>query len=331
MSEFRIEVVRIGEIERLPNSDFLSLTRVHGGYPSIVRTGDLREGDLAVYCPVDSLIPVSHPKFAFLAERQGSRDGKHRVRAARLRGTFSMGLLVQAEPDMREGDDVRERLGIEKYEPPEPMSMGGDNEPNPGFIPNYTDIEGLRRWPEVLAEGEEVLITEKLHGANGRAVWSRDRLWVGSHNAIKKEDPDNMWWKAAAQAGLREKLKGVPDLVLYFEVYGWVQDLRYGAPNSGHVWIACFDAFRVGDGNYAGVDEFLGLVDGLGLPHVPVLHRGPWRKDLAALAEGKTNIGKGDHVREGFVVRPVKERWHDGVGRVILKLHGEGYLLRRNG
>jgi hypothetical protein len=36
-----------------------------------------------------------------------------------------------------------------------------------------------------------------------------------------------------------------------------------------------------------------------------------------------------DHVREGFVVRPVRERYDPAVGRVILKLHGEGFHTRR--
>lgn len=30
-----------------------------------------------------------------------------------------------------------------------------------------------------------------------------------------------------------------------------------------------------------------------------------------------------------MVVRPVKERWDDRIGRVVLKIHGEGYLTRK--
>lgn len=35
------------------------------------------------------------------------------------------------------------------------------------------------------------------------------------------------------------------------------------------------------------------------------------------------------YVREGFVVKPLRERYHPRLGRVILKRHGEGYLLRK--
>lgn len=38
-----------------------------------------------------------------------------------------------------------------------------------------------------------------------------------------------------------------------------------------------------------------------------------------------------DHVREGMVVKPVHERFDDRIGRVVLKLHGEGYLTRKEG
>ena len=69
----------------------------------------------------------------------------------------------------------------------------------------------------------------------------------------------------------------------------------------------------------------------LDIPAVPELYRGPWSPDLARLAEGATVLGNGAHVREGWVVRPVRERVHPDLGRVILKRHGEGYLTRKGG
>jgi hypothetical protein len=38
--------------------------------------------------------------------------------------------------------------------------------------------------------------------------------------------------------------------------------------------------------------------------------------------------GKAVHVREGIVIRPVKERYEHDIGRVILKSVNEAYLLR---
>lgn len=324
MSEFHIHTVRVGEINPHPNADSLSITRVHGGYPCIIRTGELHEGDLAVYIPVDALLHVSRPMFAFLA-KQANKDGWARIKALRLRGIFSMGLLIPADPAWAEGEDVRERLGIEKYDPPDP-GVEEEGMPDPGVLPVY-DIEGVRRWPEVLVEGEEVVLTEKVHGANGRAVWHEGRLHVGSRNLFKTPDGNNLWARVARSWRLEEKLKGTP-FAVYFEAYGAVQDLRYGL-GQGMVKGAVFDVLDVRSRRWLDVDEADRLLADWELPVVPRLYRGPWSMGLSHLAEGPTVIADGANVREGFVVRPVQERWDDRVGRVILKLHGEGYLLRK--
>lgn len=50
---------------------------------------------------------------------------------------------------------------------------------------------------------------------------------------------------------------------------------------------------------------------------------------VCALAEGKSVVPGAKHVREGVVVRPVKERQHRNTGRVVLKWVGVGYLDRK--
>jgi len=82
---------------------------------------------------------------------------------------------------------------------------------------------------------------------------------------------------------------------------------------------------------------------------VPIIYEGPWDPERCnPMCEGSTTIrdidvakyGNGEgivraheptHVREGFVVKPIVERWDPEIGRVILKRHGEGYLLRHKG
>jgi hypothetical protein len=167
-TEHEVRVVRLGNIRKHEGADTLGITEVDGR-PCIVRLADWSPGDVAIYVPIDSLVPVDDPRFAFLAPRAGP-DGFARIRAMRLRGVFSMGLLVPpiddgVEEDITylEGQDVRERLGIRVYEPPIPTG-GGETERDPGFLPVY-DIESARKWAMVvLAEGEEVVLTEKTHG-----------------------------------------------------------------------------------------------------------------------------------------------------------------------
>lgn len=326
MSEFRVEVVRVGPVEKHPNADSLSITKVLGGYPCILRTGDFREGDLAVYVPVDAVVPADDPRWAFL--------GVHRrIKAKRLRGIFSMGLLTPtpdaplAQGEWREGDNAQAALRIEKYEPEIHLHTAGEDEADPGSCPVY-DIEGLRKWGGLLAPGEPVWISEKIHGANARFVHDGTRLWVASRTRFKREDPNSIWWKAAVRYDLANKLAKVPGLAIYGEVYGQVQDLRYGA-GPGEVRLAVFDALDTKTRQWLRPRVLLDLCFALDLPVVPTIYEGPWSPDLVSLAEGKSTVEGANHVREGIVVKPLVERFDARIGRVFLKLPGEGYLTRK--
>lgn len=238
-----------------------------------------------------------------------------------------MGLLTRAEPGWKEGQNVQEELGITKWEPPAELVMGVQDEPSPDFLRIYTDVEGLRRYPNVLLAEEEVVIAEKIHGANARFLFQEGRLWVGSHKKVKREDAQTVWWRVVDTYNLREKFSRFPNMTFYGEIYGPVQDLRYGVPNN-ELQLVLFDAMDTKTGTYLDFDDFMRITAELDLPVVPLLYRGPWKEELRSLANGKTMISGGSHVREGFVIRPIKERWDPQCGRVILKLIGEDYLLR---
>ena len=347
MSEFHVQVVRLGEIKPLENSDFLGITEVYGagGYPCIVKRGDFKPGDLAVYIPVDSVVPDT-AQFNFLAPAQKvpGADGANsrlpvgsvperyrRIVAKRLRGTFSMGLLVPADEGMAEGDDVAAVLGIIKYEPP-PIAFrtgpntGGMDEQDPGLMPCYTDIAGLRRYPFALTEGEEVIITEKIHGENFRAVHDGERLWVGSRTRIKKEADDSRWWQAAKNLDLPSKLTDAPMMAVYGESHGYTGGFPYGVERNT-AGLRLFDVMDTKSRRYLDYDDFVTFCTTHGLPIAPVLYRGPWSSDLRTLANGQSTIDP-SHIREGIVIRPVRERFDPQLGRVILKLHGEEFLIK---
>jgi len=325
MSEFHVTVVELGKIGKHPNGDNLEITTVLGGYPVIMRKGDFQTGDKAIYIPVDAMVPAKDPRFSFLTDDELKLWV--RVKAKKLRGIFSMGLLIKAEPGMEVGQNVQELLGIKKYEPPEEGAhTGGENEKDPGFLPSYTDIEGLRKYKNLLTVGEEVVLTEKIHGANARFVFRDGRLWCGSHHQIKKEDQANLWWRAAKQYQLDTKLQACEETVLYGEVYGQVQKGFGYDISPGLIGLRIFDAYDPTQGKYLDWSDLEKLCTTLALPMVPMLYKGPWNLELIALAEGKTTLAS--HVREGFVVKPTKERWDQHIGRVIFKMIGEGYMLK---
>jgi RNA ligase (TIGR02306 family) len=324
MSEFHVVVVEVGKFAKHPNADTLSITQVMDAYPCIFRTGEFQEGDKAVYVPVDALVPTTDPRFAFLGDTSGKTFAK--IKAKKLRGIFSMGLLVKADPDMEVGTNVQERMGIRKWEPElDKFTTNGECEKDPGYLPVYTDIEGLRKYRNLLDAFEPVVLMEKIHGANARFCYRDDRLWCGSHKQIKREDPNILWWKAANRANLKEVLARKPNLVFYGEVYGQVQDLKYGE----QLDVRFFDIFDPAQGKYLDWPDLKATLEELGLKLAPVLYEGPWQQDLMdSLSNGKTTLNA-DHCREGFVVRPIKERWNDHVGRVIFKMVGQDYLLRK--
>ena len=177
MAEFEAKVYRL-KIEEHPNADALEIARV-GDYRSIVRKGQFKSGDLGVYIPEQAVCPL------WLIQRLGlegrlAGKAKNRVKAVKLRGVLSQGLIYPVFPEtdemnsyievvhgmkvgVEEGYDVTEELGIVKYEPVVPASMSGEVHGASGYTIKY-DIENLKKYPDVLFENEPVVITEKLHG-----------------------------------------------------------------------------------------------------------------------------------------------------------------------
>jgi hypothetical protein len=128
---------------------------------------------------------------------------------------------------------------------------------------------------------------------------------------------------------LKERMARLPPgLVVYGEAFGQVQDLRYGT-GSGEVRFRAFDAFDPGRGCYLDDAEMRDLLGAAGFTLAPTVYRGPF--DFAALAEiaERDSITAPGQLSEGVVLRPERERFHPEIGRVILKLHSQRFLLRK--
>lgn len=310
MSTHKVEVVPV-TLRPHPNADSLSIVQVWG-YTVCVRTADWLGVDRGAYIPPDSIVDSTRPEFAFLA-------GHERVRVKKLRGVVSMGLLVRAPDGAELGQDVMETLGVKHYEPPPRTGTGGEAAPAPSIYAPCYDVESARRYWHLFADGEPVIVTEKIHGANGRWLFDGDRLHAGSRTEWKREG-GSIWWEALERCPwLGNWLRGHPNLVVYGEVFGRVQDLRYGRALD----VAVFDIM---DGS-TWLDAGEARTVGYGLQWVPVLAETEWRwPDIAQHAEGQSTLA--DHVREGCVVKPLVERTHEEIGRVQLKIVGNGYLER---
>jgi RNA ligase (TIGR02306 family) len=330
MSSLIVEVCRIERVLPHPNADLLELAHIKG-WQCVVPKGKYGAGNLVTYVPIDAVIPTE------LSERLGITKylSNGRVRCARLRGEPSFGVIMDVEdPSWAEGADVRERYGITKYVPPLRPSAGDAAEPHPLFV-SYTDVENLRNFPSVFAEGEDVVVTEKLHGTNCRVGLVEGELMAGSMEVRRKRpeagaEGSNLYWfptTLPGVTGLLEELgRSHRQAILFGEVFGSkVQNLNYG--RKGEFGFAAFDVLA--DGRYLDAPQFLELCDRHGVPTVPELLRGPYSlAQVKQLAEGPTTLG-GGHVREGVVVRPLVERVDPKVGRAVLKYIGDGYLFSK--
>lgn len=337
------------QIEPHPNADRLELAAI-GGYRCVVPKGRYEPGDLAAYIPEGAIVPD-----AVIAELglEGRLAGpqKNRVKAIRLRGTLSQGLVYPARGEklratgVQEGDDVTEALGLVKYEPPIPIHMQGEVDNARGRTVKY-DIEDVKKFPGVLRDGEEVVMTEKLHGTwcclgwhpeHGPIVTSKGLSARGLVFKLNEANENNLYvraWRAhraelEAMFGMDTQSSADPFYVLG-EIHGrGVQDLHYGLANPG---FRVFD-IRIGrsgspHARYLDVDDLRRTV-AEHLPMVPVLYRGPFSQAaMLRHTTGATSLG-GGHIREGVVIRPVRERMDPDLGRVLLKSVSGDYLTRR--
>jgi len=355
--------VPVIEVKLLPhdNANALSCVKVKD-YICVVATKDWKDGDLAAWIPPDSIVDISSSTFSFLT--------KPLIRAKRLRGVISYGLLVPAPDGYTIGQDVAEVLGVTHYDPEEEEILPGKNkkakdslyveqlEKSPsGNYPKY-DVDSFLNYGRVVfSEGEPVIVTEKIHGENARFVCVANQLYAGSRNTWKREfpvckytpeellekikDPEkvtkvlnnqtttNKWWKIYdSYPGLKVFCLQNAGYCVYGELYGSVKEMKYGCkPNENK--FAAFDILGP-EGTFLDYNNFKNICDTYNIPRVPELGTFNYNMEhITSLTSGKSLVGGADHIREGIVVKPIKERWNDKLGRVCLKLVSIEYYEKR--
>jgi RNA ligase (TIGR02306 family) len=371
MSDWHPQVVTIEKVEKHPDADVLDIATVLGDYPVIVKRDEYRVGDFACYIPIDSIVPDTQEYYFLcpkayekyedesgnLQQRQlgpkypvGSVPEKYRIiKAKRIRGTYSQGMLVQplnldaffyaAYPA---GTPIADMLQLKKWEEPEEENIPGikrtrgANQASPpkGWAMPHYDIDGIRKYIACLQEGEEIVLTEKIHGSNGGFCFDGEKLWVKSRNYYKKQDEDDMWWDIAIRYDLENKLKNYPGMVFFGEVYGQVKGFRYDTVVAeGRLMpkVRFFDVWDTKTLRYLNYDDRVKVIVEAGLDPVPELYRGPWlgKETMYPYAEGITTLG-GKHIREGWVLNTLIERYEPKLdSRMQVKLVGEGYNLQK--
>lgn len=330
MSTIKVLVKKIDDLVKHPNADTLELAIV-GGWQCIVKKGMFKKDDLVVFFEPNTCLPETLAIKLNVVNYLKKVFGLFVVDKTKLRGEPSFGILIKPEPNMKLYDDVTEYYGVIKYQPRLKAYSALRNttlsENEIAGFPKYTDIENLRNYMNVLEEDETVVVSEKIHGTNFRVGMIDGKLRCGSHRVIRTLDDGTIYSQILKNPIIKNCLEAVTDrqVILYGEIFGpEFQTFNYGIDLGNY-------GFRIFDVKinkvFLNYEDFIAFCEKYKLPTVPILFVGKYDfNKIKSLADGKTTIEGGKHIREGVVVKPIVERMNCKIGRVILKYVSNAFL-----
>lgn len=306
-------------VEDHPDADRLDVIKF-GEFTMVTQKGLYSTGDLVIRIPPEAIVTDELKTELELP--------KNRIKAATLRGVVSDGVIYKPDIEIIEGKDYMKELKIEKFIPPIPKEMKGKVVPREGLI-KY-DLENVKNWLNRFEDGEQVVMTEKLHGTLARYSIFDDEYVIsskgqGNDGLAFTKDVDNIYTCMLDKYKSDfEKIKSqIGNCTIFGEVFGGnIQDLPY----DGVKQLRIFDVWK--DGKYFNINALLRLfTNDMDLKLVPIVWRGKWNTDVLKHTVGKSLIPGTKHDREGVVITPTKER-RDDKGRVKLKSVAAQYLTR---
>lgn len=329
-------IQKIKSLEPIDGADAIEKATILG-WQLVVKKGEFKVGDLAVYCEIDSLFPEK-PEFEFLKPRG------MRIKTIRLRGQISQGIcfplsILPSDAPILEDSDVTEFLGITKYEPPIPACLSGLMKGKfPSFIPK-TDETRVQVLQKVLDKytGEKCYITEKLDGSSATYFVNNNEFGVCSRNLELHEDSENSFWKVAKQLSIEDKIRSIgKNIALQGELIG--EGIQGNKLKLKGQTVRFFNAFDIDKFEYLGFKEFEELINKLGLQTVPIIDREYLlENDINSIIKKsiiKSNLCS-DVWAEGIVIRPYFEKIdlllsneNFNNGRVSFKAINPEFLLK---
>jgi hypothetical protein len=308
----------------------------------VVKKGELREGDLCVYFEIDSILPSTDRRFAFMEPR------KYRVRTIKLRKQISQGLAMPLSefPELvpEEGRDVTRELDVRKHDPQEALERAYTRTPRkelwyyklpfgrligrlldphrgaqfPPFIPktDETRVQNIGNIKAHLHFPTHIYLTEKLDGMSvsifyKKEPWYRkDIRGIASRN-VWRHQVGGAWW--AAGGPILRKLEEYCrernlSLAIQGEIVGpGIQGNRYKLPS---LRVFVFNIFDIDKQQYVPLETKMAILLKLREQHVPFLGTRPYAymeiSSWLEMAEDVSSLNP-DVQREGIVVRSLDD------------------------
>lgn len=368
MSTHKVTIEVIASVKKHHNADKLDICTLDSmSYQFVTQTGQYKPGDKVIYFPIDSVISESLAEdmgISHLVSHKSNIDGV-RIRTVKLRGEISQGMVVSpsvldATKDKtcwEEGDDVTDLLGVTKYEPHATLVKGAKLFPLPNGV-GYYDLENAERYPSAvdMLMDEVCYISEKVEGSHFAASIcfngpNAGEVSICSRRHALKPDEDSAaghtWLNTAERFGLDEILKDLfyslrgkkfqdgtePEVfTIRGEIAGpGIQGNYYGFQDH-RIFVFEFEVndmpvdahdFIVAANRLSG-DTSLDVV-----PHLSsdkTLREWLDGKTIAEASNGKSLLA--DKLREGIVIKPIKEMEHEDIGRLVIKQRSPEYLSK---
>jgi RNA ligase (TIGR02306 family) len=296
---------KINEIRPIEGADLIEIAVV-GGWYVIVKKGEYKANDLAVYFEIDSWIPTELAEFLSNGKEPREYNGVkgERLRSKKMRGVVSQGLLLpidevinkipkediqyldggyikfgEADPVrlFEEGSDLTEILGIQKWEKPISAQLQGVAKGNfPTHISPKTDAERIQNltnriqgWKDRDLKFE---VTEKLDGTSFTYVrfkYGDDHYesHVCSRNLSLEETEENLYWQIARKYDIINK---VEELGLNISIQGEIigQNVQSGQFKIPPE-LRVFNIYDIDNHGYMEPHKRIEICEKLGLLHAP--------------------------------------------------------------
>lgn len=153
-----VSIRRITDIEDIEGADLIKAATIGGGWKVVAKAGEFKVGAQCVYFEIDSFLPESDARYAFLM-KSGVREFEgvrgHKLRTIKLRGQISQGLALpthmfpELNGELVDGQDVTEVLGIKKWEAALPAQLQGQAE---GLFPSFIRKTDQERCQNLVSE-----------------------------------------------------------------------------------------------------------------------------------------------------------------------------------
>lgn len=323
-----VTIQTVDNLIPIPNADNIEIAHVLG-WQVVVKKGEFKIGDKCIYFEIDSVVPPL-PEYEFLAAR------RYRVKTIRLRGELSQGLCLPVPSEMASldvGEDVTERMGVVKYDPPEISEGDGCSEKTRGGFPSHlvskTDEIRLQSKKRFLEEFNGVLVysSVKCDGTSATFVMEDEELLVCSRNRAVKESENSKYWKMVYKYKINDILSEYPNYAIQGEICGpGIQENKLGLKELD---LFVFNIKDIVKNRYLNYHDLILFCTENALNTVPIDNVFVLSHTLAELLEmARGKYPSGRH-REGIVIRPIVETYSETLrGRASIKVINNDFLLR---